>query len=348
MTYTKSIKTIFFIILLLNVYYTFGQSFQKDSIRKNFIQLLERPHSEFNTFIKFDTTVSEVIEKGYIYSELTEKVPFLLYKPIVKKNSKLPIIICLHGTGGNKEYMKENLEKFSSMGFMAIAIDARFHGERANNIVGKSIYTNAITKAWQNKNENTHPLYFDTVYDLWRLIDYLKSRSDVDTTRIGMMGISMGGIETWMAASTNNSIKVTVPIISVQSFKWSLENERWQGRVNSILASHQQAAIDLADSAINKNNITIFWNKLLPGITDQFDCPSMIRLFAPRPLLILNTENDPNCPLPGAEIAILAAKKEYELMGQEKKFNFNIALKQPHVFNEYQQDLMYKFFKKWL
>ena len=32
------------------------------------------------------------------------------------------------------------------------------------------------------------------------------------------------------------------------------------------------------------------WNKVIPGILDQFDCPSMIRLFAGRPLLILNGE----------------------------------------------------------
>jgi hypothetical protein len=35
----------------------------------------------------------------------------------------------------------------------------------------------------------------------------------------------------------------------------------------------------------------------------------MIRLFAPRPLLLLNTENDPNCPFPAQNWHVEAAKQ---------------------------------------
>ena len=76
---------------------------------------------------------------------------------------------------------------------------------------------------WQTE----HPFLLDTVYDLWRLADYLITRPDVQAHRIGMMGISMGGIETWMAASVDKRIKVAVPVIAAQSFKWSLENDKW-------------------------------------------------------------------------------------------------------------------------
>ncbi len=53
------------------------------------------------------------------------------------------------------------------------------------------------------------------------------------------------------------------------------------------------------------------WNKVIPGMLDQFDCPSMIRLFAGRPLLILNGDRDPNCPLEGAKIAFAAAEAAF-------------------------------------
>ena len=49
------------------------------------------------------------------------------------------------------------------------------------------------------------------------------------------------------------------------------------------------------------------WDKVIPGMLDQFDCPSMICLFAGRPLLILNGDLDPNCPLGGAKLAFAAA-----------------------------------------
>ena len=53
---------------------------------------------------------------------------------------------------------------------------------------------------------HAHPLYYDTVWDLWRLVDVLEKRDDVDAKRIGMMGISMGGIETWLAAGLDRVI----------------------------------------------------------------------------------------------------------------------------------------------
>src|SRR5919107_29597 len=110
------------------------------------------------------------------------------------------------------------------------------------------------------------------------VVDYLLTRADVEQQRIGMMGISMGGIQTWMAASVDKRIKVAVPIIAIQSFKWSLDNDEWQGRARTIWPVHEQAAKDLGDSLVNKENVRAVWSKLLPNITDKFDCPSMIRL----------------------------------------------------------------------
>ena len=43
-----------------------------------------------------------------------------------------------------------------------------------------------------------HPFYYDTCWDMWRTVDYLQQRDDVDSERIGMIGFSMGGIETWL------------------------------------------------------------------------------------------------------------------------------------------------------
>ena len=97
-----------------------------------------------------------------------------------------------------------------------------------------------------------HPFYYDTCWDLWRTVDYLVTRPDIDADRLGMIGFSMGGIQTWLAASVDERIKVAVPAIAVQSFRWSLENEKWQGRANTIKAAHNAAATDLGESAVNQ------------------------------------------------------------------------------------------------
>lgn len=234
---------------------------------------------------------------------------------------------------------------------MGVAIDARYHGERIEGGANKSQqYVEAISTAWMNTDSEhqEHPLFYDTVYDLWRLTDYLITREDVQANRIGMMGISMGGIETWMAASVDKRIKVAVPVIAVQSFKWSLENDHWQGRARTIWKVHEQVANELSDSNVNKNNVRLVWNKLLPGIMDKFDCPSMIRLFSPRPLLLLNNEVDVNCPLGGAQIAFESAKAAYKSKNALHKLKVHVTPGEPHRFLPQHHQMTIAWFKKWL
>jgi len=323
-----------------------------DKVRNDFIALLQRPLVAPISFIQSFLTDTVLIEKGFFYSEATEKVSMLIYKPVSREIKKLPVVICLHGTSGNKDMavIKNLLYRFSKLGFIAVAIDGRYAGERVKAIPGHNNYVEAIIKAWQNKDtvHQEHPFFFDTVYDLWKLVDYLLTRSDVDSKRIGMMGISKGGIETWMAASVDTRIKVAVPVIAVQSFNWSLENDRWQGRAKTIWGAHVQAAKDLGDTSVNKENVKAFWKKLLPGITGEFDCPSMIRLFAPRPLLLLNTENDQNCPLPGAQLAFDAAIKSYRSKNALGKLKIDVELNQSHRFTPKHMEMAIEWFKKWL
>src|SRR5207247_4754279 len=120
-------------------------------------------------------------------------------------------------------------------GFLAAAIDGRYHGERT-----KAGYDDAILRAYRTGKE--HPFLYDTVWDVMRLIDYLETRDDVDPKRIGVIGISKGGIETYLAAAADPRIAVAVPCIGVQSFRWGLENNAWQARVGTIQPAVQGAA----------------------------------------------------------------------------------------------------------
>ena len=135
---------------------------------------------------------------------------------------------------------------------------------------------------------------------------------------IGMMGISMGGIQTWLAASVDDRVTVAAPLIGVQSFRWSLENDKWQGRANTIKAAHEAAAKDLGEPAVNKKVCRELWSKVIPGILGDFDCPNLLPLFAtgpPRALFIANGDMDPNCPVEGARIAITAAEAAFKKAG---------------------------------
>ena len=286
--------------------------------RQAFLKMLDRPKVVLDTKV-----VSEKEVKGFTEQKLTiatekksdgtmERMPALILKPSSAKG-KIPAVIMLHGTGGSKEQMRPWLEEFAGRGWLAVAIDARYHGDRANGKKGSDAYNEAITKAWRTPKEQPqeHPFYYDTVWDLWRLVDYLNTRPDVDVKNIAMVGISMGGIQTWLAASVDDRVKVIIPLIGVQSFRWSLDNNRWHARAKTIQKVHEAAANDIGEKEVNAKVCEVLWNKLIPGILGDFDCPNMLKLCAPRPLLILNGEKDPNCPIEGARIAFASADMAY-------------------------------------
>jgi dienelactone hydrolase len=323
-------------------------------VKAAFLKLLDRPKVPLAV-----KTASTKTEDGLIVEQLTfasekkadgteERVPVLIVRP-EKADKKLPAVISLHGTGGNKDGQKKLLVELAKKDIIGVAIDARYHGERSGGAKGSKAYVDAITRAWKTKKgePQEHPFYYDTCWDLWRTVDYLQSRPDVDPGRIGMIGFSMGGIETWLAAAVDERVKVAVPAIGVQSFRWSLENEKWQGRANTIKAAHEAAAKDLGEEKVNQKVCRELWNKVIPGILDQFDCPSMIRLFAGRPLLILNGETDGNCPLPGAKLAFASAEQAYKDAKASDKLRIIVA-PVGHTVTAEQRQAAIDWFEKWL
>jgi len=134
----------------------------------------------------------------------------------------LPAVVVLHGLGGTKEGMAGLMEELARRGYLALAIDARWHGERGPGLQP------AMIRAYRTRRG--HPYVFDTVYDLFRTLDYLQTRPDVDPQRIGMIGVSMGGQETWITAALDPRVKVAVPVIGVNSFRWTVEHDRWRAR----------------------------------------------------------------------------------------------------------------------
>jgi dienelactone hydrolase len=323
-------------------------------VKAAFLKLLDRPKVPLDPKV-----VDTKLEDGLVSEHITiasekkadgteERVPILLIKP-AKADKKLPAVISLHGTGGTKESQKSMLVQLAKKGIIGVAIDARYHGERAGGAKGAKAYNEAIVRAWKEKDasKQEHPFYFDTCWDLWRTVDYLVSRTDIDGQRLGMIGFSMGGIQTWLAASVDDRIKVSVPAIGVQSFRWSLDNDKWQARANTIKAAHEAAAKDLGEDAVNQKVCRALWSKVIPGMLDPFDCPSLIRLFAGRPLLILNGEQDPNCPIDGAKLAFAAAEQAFKQAKASDKLRIMVAPVK-HQVTEEQRKAALEWFEKWL
>jgi dienelactone hydrolase len=277
--------------------------------------------------------------------EPTQRVTGLLVKSAAA-SSRRPVVIQLHGTGGNKEQLQGRLTTLANRGFVAVAIDARYHGERAIDAPGLSTpYSTAIFNAYKTGRE--HPFFYDTVLDVMRLIDYLETRPDVDAARIGLGGFSKGGIETYLAAAVDPRVAAAVSGHGVQSFGWALSHGAWDSRAWTIRDAIAATA-DETKAPVNPAFLREFYDRVAPGIYADFDAPAMLPLIAPRPLLVINGDSDPRTPLAGVRQSAAAAERAYKALGAADKFVLKIL---PNVGHEQTSDYelaMLDWFVRWL
>lgn len=256
-----------------------------------------------------------------------------------------PVVIALHGTGGSKNDQLGFCRQMARRGFVAVAIDGRYHGER-KSAQGQIDYNNAMVRAWNGSGE--HPFFFDTVWDILKLIDYLQTRDDVDPHRIGLTGISKGGIETYLAAAADPRIAVAVPEIGLESFHWALANNDWQGRIGTIQPAFdavvQREGVAHPDSAFVKR----FYDRVAPGIDGEFDGPQMVRLIAPRPLLVINSDSDNHTPLPGLNECLDAARSAYSAAAAPERLKIIIQPKTGHAVRPASVQAAEDWFVAWL
>ena len=324
-------------------------------VKASFLKLLDRPRVPLDAKVESsDTDRGFVVERVSFASEkkadgAIERVPTLIVRPS-DGTRRRPAVILLHGTGGTKEGMRPWMNELAGRGLVAVAIDGRYHGGRNGGSKGAEAYNRAIVGAWRAKpgEPQEHPFYYDTCWDIWRAVDYLQTRDDVDPSRIGLVGVSKGGIETWLAGAVDDRIKVAIPAIAVQSFRWSLDNGQWQGRAKTIQAAHVAAAKDLGEPAVNAKVCRALWDKVIPGMLGPYDCPSMLRLFAGRPLLILNGTEDPNCPIGGARVAFASAEAAYRDAGASDRLKILVAEGVGHTVTRDQHDAALEWLVRWL
>ncbi len=265
-----------------------------------------------------------------------QRVPAILVKPATaaaKPALRRPVVISLHGTGGNKEGQVKLLTQLADAGFVGVSIDARYHGARAKTPKTTVDYTDAILRAYRAEKSTEHPFYYDTVRDVIRLIDYLATRDDVDVTRIGVIGFSKGGTEAYLAAAVDPRITATVACIGVQSFRWALDHDSWHSRIGTIQLAVDAAAKDAGVATVDAAFIRRFYDRTNPGIYSRFDGPAMLPLIAPRPLLAINGDTDPRTPVPGLMLCAEAARTAYRAAGAEENFTLTIQPNTGHKVN---------------
>ena len=324
--------------------------------RSAFLQLIDRPRVPLAAEVVAPIAKDAFVEIAFSYAaDAEQRVPGILVKPATSIDApasspslRRPVVIVLHGTGGNKEGERALLLDYARAGFVGVAIDGRYHGARAKG--GKAAksadYVDAILRTFRTGKE--HPFFFDTAWDVMRLIDYLETRDDIDPRRIGVIGFSKGGVETYLAAAADPRIAVAVPCIGVQSFRWAAENNSWQSRIGTVQAAFDAAAKDSGIAQPDGEFVHAFYSRVAPGIDRAFDGPAMLPLIAPRPLLAINGDTDARTPIPGLNLCAEAARAAYRAAGADEKFVLRVQPSTGHKVNPDSMLAAREWFVRWL
>ena len=316
-----------------------------EETRRAFLAIIDRPKVDLAPEVVQPTTDRGIARFHFSYaSEAGQRVPGILLarEEVLKDGKRHPAAILLHGTGGTKEGELSVLRRLAEKNIVAVSIDGRYHGERGS----QADYNAAIAKAFEDGK--SHPLYLDTVWDVTRLIDYLQSRPDIDGQRIGLMGISKGGIETWLTSAVDPRVAVAIPCISVQSFHWGLEHDAWHNRIGTVKRGFDAAAKSVGVDKPDADFVRRFYDRLLPGIYTQFDGPAMLPLIAPRPLLVISGDKDPINPLPGLRLCEETTQAAYARAGVPEKFKVIVEEETGHNVTPEAHAAAVEWFVKWL
>ncbi|HZU35932.1 MAG TPA: dienelactone hydrolase family protein [Gemmataceae bacterium] len=197
-----------------------------------------------------------------------DRVPAFLYIP-KQRTGKCPAVLLQYGSGGNKGsgYIVQIGRYFADRGFVVLTIDSPGKGERAPKV-----------RHWYDalNLKRGHDLFIQYLGDYSRAIDYLATRPEVDTKRIGYVGISWGAITGITFVAHDSRIRATASLVG-----------------GGDVVHH--LPIKLADD---------FKKEL-----ERLDPVNHIALIAPRPLLLINVTHDQLIPRACAEALHHAAGK---------------------------------------
>jgi dienelactone hydrolase len=229
-----------------------------------------------------------------------EPVPAYAYYK--KGNRAMPVVIFLHGLGGSKEGDAERLRRLAGKGFFVLAIDAYLHGERkVPGLLGPGRKMGDLGEdysIWVHQSSVSH-----TARDVSKILDALSARADVDSSRVGVMGISMGSSTCMVLAWREPRISVVVGLIGAVDFWYDVtktapgpdqdaKRKALSPRVRQLVSSlnpqdHKAAiaskALFLANGARDKGidiqSIKTFVKELQPRYKD---CPDKLRFLEER------------------------------------------------------------------
>lgn len=252
-----------------------------------------------------------------------EPVPAYLLLP---KNMKepAPAVLYHHAHGRRYDIGKEELiqgrpalqsppygEVLTKKGIAVFCIDNWVFGERS----GKSESSVFKKMLWYGQT-----MLGMMLYDSIRALDYLISRPEIDETRIGTFGMSMGSTLAWWTAALDPRIKVVAEICCLTDFHTLVDED-----------------------GLDEQGIFYY----VPDLLNHFSTADINKLIVPRPHLSIAGIKDPLTPVKGLDAIEQELNRAYSEFGASdawKLLRYDIG----HVETPEMRAEVLRFFDKWL
>lgn len=301
----------------------------RDNCRKRYLEILGTLPARTPLYPQITGTLSETgyrIEKVVYQSMPGHHVTANVYIP--QGHGPFPgvLLFCGHSLNGKEDasYQRTAI-LFATHGFVVLVADPISQGERyqLTDEKGHPIIALGTTEHTLFNAGATLLGTGTTAYELWdnvRGLDYLCSRGDVDTSRIGCLGTSGGGTQTTYFAGFDPRIKVSAPCSYVAT------RER----------NFNLPLIGASDGCQH-----------IPGEGEaRLEIDDFLVMAAPKPLLVLAARFDFVDEV-GVEIASKELQQVYSALGHPDRYKL-FVYDDGHSIAKPKREAAVTWFRKWL
>lgn len=214
-----------------------------------------------------------------------------------------------------KQYVGDYL---ASKGYVVLSVDAPFWGDRGvkggttwdwyKYIAGNFMMMGRNLSSWMN---------FDDVYSA----DFFATLPEVDASRLGCMGFSMGAYRAWMLSALTDKVKYGVAICWMHTTEYQINREYG-------LTRHEE------------------WANLIPGMRRYMDYPHIASIACPKPMLFINGSKDKLFP----PVSVNKAFGEMHAVWDSQQAGDRLETElwdMPHYCGPEVQQRILKFIDKW-
>jgi dienelactone hydrolase len=291
-----------------------------------------RPAPPRARIISRELRLGYALEKVSISNGVDGEVTALLLVPAGRKGP-VPAILWLHsstpdktqviipGTNGGAEPLGE---VFVRAGYAVLSPDSYWHGDRV--ATGPS---GAAATGGRAEEDDLFKLNLWLGRTLWGMfvrddqvaLDYLCSRPEVDASRIGATGMSMGSTRAWWLAAVDERVAAVVAV--------------------ACLTRYQNL---IAHGDLRQHGVYYFVN----GLLKHFDSEGVLALIAPRPFLALTGDLDAGSPADGVRALERAVGVTYTALGAGDRFRSVLYPAVGHAYTPEMRGEMLAWFGRWL